>query len=123
MVSENLIYHLVRRGDWQAALEKRSYEGTGDDLRDGFLHFSTRQQVAESAARHRAGVSDLVLIGVDPDGLGDSLKWETSRAGQPFPHLYGSLPTASVVRIEDLPLGQGGYHHFPDDIPAYDPDE
>jgi len=120
---ENLIYHLCRRGDWRAALEKRTYGGTGDDLRDGFLHFSTGQQVAESAARHRAGVSDLLLIGVDPDSLGDLLKWEPSRGGQLFPHLYGALPTAAVVRTEELPLGNDGYHMFPGDIPAYAPDE
>ena len=120
---ENLIYHLCLRGDWQAALENRTYGGTGDDLRDGFLHFSTREQVAESAARHRTGISGLLLIGVDPDALGDTLKWEPSRGGQLFPHLYGAMPTAAVVRTVELPLGDDGYHVFPDDIPLYVPDE
>ncbi len=83
------------------------------------MHFSTREQVAESAARHRVGVSDLLLIGVDPDDLGDNLKWETSRAGQPFPHLYGALAIESVVRVVDLPQGEDGHHLFPDDIPAF----
>ncbi len=118
MIPDNLIYHLCLRTDWHSALEKRSYEGTGDDLRDGFLHFSTREQVAESAARHRTGVADLLLIGVDPDSLGDTLKWETSRADQPFPHLYGALPTDFAVRVEELPVGDDGFHIFPDDIPA-----
>jgi len=120
MKSDELIYHLCRRADWHSALEEKTYEGTGDDLRDGFLHFSTRDQVAESAARHRAGVSDLLLLGVDPTSLGESLKWEPSRAGQLFPHLYGALPVACVVRVEELPLGDQGYHRFPDDIPDFD---
>ena len=119
VMTKKIIYHLCRRGDWLVALEKQVYTGTGDDLRDGFLHFSTGEQVAESAARHRAGVSDLLLVGVDPDALGDTLKWEPSRGGQLFPHLYGTLQTGFVVRVEDLPLGDDGYHQFPDDIPAY----
>ena len=122
-MSDKLIYHLVRRADWLVATEKDSYTGTGDDLRDGFLHFSTREQVAESAARHRAGISDLLLIGVDPGALGDALKWEPSRGGQLFPHLFGDLPMNAVARIEDLPLGDKGDHVFPEDIPAYTVDE
>jgi len=120
MYPDNLIYHLCRRADWHSALEDQAYKGSGDDLRDGFLHFSTRDQVAESAARHRAGVSDLLLLGADPDSLGESLKWEASRGGQLFPHLYGEMPVACVVRVEELPLGERGYHQFPGDIPGFD---
>lgn len=122
-MGENMIFHLCRRGDWLAALESRSYRGTGDDLRDGFLHFSTRQQVAESAARHRAGIADLLLIGVAASTLGEALKWQPSRAGQLFPHLYGPLPTDLAIRVEDLPIGDGGEHVFPPDIPVRVADE
>ncbi len=118
-MSDTLIYHLIRRTDWQAALAERVYGGTADDLRDGFLHFSTASQVAESAARHRAGVPDLLLIGIEPKTLSDNLKWQTSRGGQKFPHLYGALPTELVVRVEELPLTKDGYHLFPDDIPSF----
>ena len=67
----------------------------------------------ESAARHRAGQSDLVLLTVDPASLGEALKWEPSRAGQLFPHLYGPLPVTAVLRVDDLPLGDDGRHVFP----------
>jgi len=118
-MSEHLIYHMCLREAWRAALGSGRYEGFGDDIRDGFLHFSTAGQVAESAARHRAGVDGLLLIGVDPASLGPALKWEPSRGGQLFPHLYGALDTALAVRVADLTLGDDGRHRFPADIPPY----
>lgn len=113
MDSPRLIYNLCRRPDWQAAEKLGRYDGSADDRRDGFIHFSTAAQVAESAARHRAGVADLVLIVVETERLGAALRWETSRGGQLFPHLYGSLRTIDATAIHDLPLGPDGCHVFP----------
>ena len=110
---EGPIYHICRREEWDAAQARGRYEGSSQDQADGFIHFSGGGQVVESAARHRAGQSGLVLLTVDPAPLGDALKWEPSRAGLLFPHLYGALPVDAVQRIDDLPLGSDGRHVFP----------
>lgn len=112
-----LIYHLARKPAWDAAQATGQYEGTPEDRADGFMHFSTASQVAESAAKHRRGERDLVLLGVDPAALDSAvLKWEVSRGGQLFPHLYAALPVSAVKRADLLPLGPDGLHHFPDDM-------
>ena len=108
------IYHVTTWEAWRAAQAAGRYEGSADDRRDGFIHFSARAQLVESVARHRAGQSGLVLLSVDPDALGDALKWEASRGGALFPHLYGALPVEAVRRADDLPLGADGRHVFPD---------
>ncbi|HYB10385.1 MAG TPA: DUF952 domain-containing protein [Alphaproteobacteria bacterium] len=107
------IYHICKWVDWQAALAEGEYRGSADDLRDGFIHFSTAGQVEASAARHRAGQAGLVLLTVDPDALGQALRWEPSRDGILFPHLYGTLPVDTVRAVEALPLGPDGRHIFP----------
>ncbi len=112
------IFHMCRRDEWLAAEAAGSYAGSSQDRADGFIHFSTRAQIVESAARHRAGQTGLVLLSVDPEALGPALKWEASRGGALFPHLYGALPTAAVVRVDDLPLGDDGRHVFPADFDA-----
>lgn len=108
-----IIYHMCRRQEWDAAQAAGSYAGSSQDAADGFIHFSTAAQVIESAAKHRAGQTGLVLLVVDVAHLGDALKWEPSRGGQLFPHLYGALPADAVVRVADLPLGGDGRHVFP----------
>lgn len=107
------IYHMCRLDEWRAAEAAGAYAGSSQDAADGFIHFSTAAQVAESAARHRAGQSGLVLLAVDAGQLGDALKWEPSRGGQLFPHLYGALLAAAVKWVRDLPLGSDGRHLFP----------
>lgn len=109
-----LIYHMCRRDEWQAAERSGAYGGSSQDRADGFIHFSTADQIVESAAKHRAGQDGLLLLTVDSDMLGDSLKWEESRDGALFPHLYGELPVAAAVRVDPLPLGSDGKHIFPD---------
>jgi uncharacterized protein (DUF952 family) len=109
-----LIYHMCKYEEWQAAQQTGAYGGSSQDRADGFLHFSTAEQIVESAARHRAGQEGLVLLTVDADVLGDSVKWEVSRGGAKFPHLYGDLPVSAAVRVDDLPLGADGKHVFPD---------
>ncbi len=107
------IYHMCTRAEWQAVEAEGVYPGSSEDAADGFIHFSTRDQVAVSAAKHRAGQDGLVLLSVDAGALGDALKWEPSRGGALFPHLYGPLPVAAVSAVDDLPLGADGHHVFP----------
>jgi len=90
-----------------------AYPGSSQDAADGFIHFSTARQVRASAAKHWAGQTGLVLLTVDPGPLGDSLKWEPSRGGDLFPHLYGPLPVSAVISVDPLPLGDDGVHVFP----------
>jgi uncharacterized protein (DUF952 family) len=107
------IYHICRREEWAAAETAGRYEGSSQDRADGFIHFSAADQVVASAARHRAGQVGLVLLTVEAAALGAALKWEPSRGGALFPHLYGPLPLAAVRRVDDLPLGADGRHVFP----------
>lgn len=112
-MAEKLIYNLCRKVDWDAAMTRGEYRGSSDDIRDGFIHFSTSAQVRESAAKHRAGVPDLMLLAADPALLGPALKWEPSRGGALFPHLYGPLPVGAVKSAVLLAIGPDGRHVFP----------
>ncbi len=96
------------------ALGAGVYHGLEEDRRDGFLHFSTSAQVRESAHRHRADVARLVMLTVNAGRLGDALKWEKSRGGALFPHLYGPLPLSAVLRADVMGLGPDRRHRFPD---------
>ncbi|MBL8833604.1 MAG: DUF952 domain-containing protein [Rhodospirillales bacterium] len=107
------IYHMCRRDEWAAAEASGSYAGSSQDRADGFIHFSDAAQIVASAAKHRAGQDDLVLIEVPAETLGDALKWETSRGGALFPHLYGALAVSHVARHAPLRLGPDGRHVFP----------
>jgi uncharacterized protein (DUF952 family) len=104
---------MCRRAEWQAAERAGLYRGSSQDAADGFIHFSTAAQIEASAAKHRAGQDDLVLIAVDPAALGEALRWEKARGDALFPHLYGALPLASVRWTRALPLGEAGRHAFP----------
>ena len=107
-----VIYKICPAALWRDAERDGTFLGSEVDLRDGFIHFSTAAQVKGTAAKHFAGQDDLVLVSVDATRLGDRLKWEPSRGGALFPHLYGSLDLAAVVRVVPLPLGANG-HAFP----------
>jgi uncharacterized protein (DUF952 family) len=109
-----LIFKLVDRAAWDAAAPSASFEGSAADARDGFIHFSTGPQVRETAARHFAGQPDLLLVAVDAESLGEGLRWEPSRGGDLFPHLYGALPFAAVRWIASVTIGADGRHVFPD---------
>lgn len=111
---DTLIFHMCRRDEWEAAQARGSYAGSSQDLADGFIHFSTAQQVEVSAEKHRRGQDGLILLTVDTANLGTALKWEESRGGALFPHLYGELPLGSVLRFDALPLGPDGRHVFPE---------
>ena len=106
------VYKIVPASLWQSARQKGSFEGAPVDLADGFIHFSTASQVEETAARHFAGQADLLLVAVDAEKLGPALKYEPSRGGALFPHLYGSFDLSAVIWAKPLPLGPDG-HQFP----------
>lgn len=112
-MDDRRIYKIMTADEWAAARAAGVYEGSAHDRRDGFIHFSTAEQAAETAAKHFAGQTGLVLLAVDPAPLGDALKWEPSRGGALFPHLYAPLPCSAVIEVHDLPLGADGRHGFP----------
>ena len=107
------IYHLADKSCWIEQAEEGIYKGRPEDLGDGFLHFSNKAQIIKSAAIHKAGNPDLVLIAVDESLLGDELKWEESRDGALFPHLYGDLSLDAVLWAAPLALDAEGLHIFP----------
>lgn len=110
------IYKITPEAPWRAAEAAGRFEGAPVDLADGYIHFSTGPQVAETAARHFAGRDGLLLVAVDPAALGPALRWEPSRGGALFPHLYGPLPMGAVRSVVPLPLGADGRHALPDGL-------
>lgn len=109
----NMIYKICSRELWQQAVDAGEFTGAEIDLADGYIHFSAAHQVRETLAKHFSGRMDLVLIAVDEATLGPALKWEISRGGDSFPHLYGVLTIASVGSVQDLELGTDGGHVLP----------
>jgi uncharacterized protein (DUF952 family) len=108
-----IIYKICPVAHWHAAVRDGIFRGSEADVRDGFIHFSTAAQLEETAAKHFAGQNGLVLLRLDSQKLGDTLKWEASRGGALFPHLYGPLDVGAVSRADPLPLKAGGRHDFP----------
>ncbi len=108
-----LIYKIFRRPEWNALRDTGTTLGAPIDLTDGYIHISTAAQVTETAAKHFATESDLVLVALNTQALGPALKWEPSRGGALFPHLYRALTMADVVWDKSLPLGATG-HIFPE---------
>jgi uncharacterized protein (DUF952 family) len=108
-----LIYKILRASEWDTLQSDFVTFGAPIDVADGFIHFSTADQARETAAKHFAGQTDLILAAVDTLYLGDNLKWEVSRGGAEFPHLYRALALTDVVWTAPLPLGKAG-HVFPD---------
>jgi len=107
------LYKIVPAALWREAERAGRFRGSPVDLKDGFMHFSTAGQAEETAAKHFAGQHDLLLVSVDEGALGSTLKWEPSRGGALFPHLYGELALDAVRKVEPLPLGPDGRHVFP----------
>ncbi|WP_343560661.1 DUF952 domain-containing protein [Kiloniella sp. b19] len=117
-----VVYHMCRQDEWDQACEAGRYQGSSQDLADGFIHFSSAAQIRISAARHRAGQHGLVLLEADEEALQESARrnsekgliWEESRSGALFPHYYGAFETEAVVRSAPLPLDEQGNHVFPE---------
>jgi uncharacterized protein (DUF952 family) len=112
-----LIYKIVPAKLWHEAEAKGVFEGAAVDVADGFIHFSTVAQVRETAAKHFSGQDDLLLLAIDEERLGPALRYEVSRGGALFPHLYAPLPLAAVCSIKPLPRAEDGAHQFPEEIP------
>ena len=110
-----LIYKILRSSEWESFEAAGETRGAPVDRADGFIHFSTAGQVAETAAKHFAGEDGLWLVAVEAGRMGDALKWEPSRGGQLFPHLYRALRRDEVVWAKPLPMA-GGRHAFPEDM-------
>ena len=111
------IYKIARPYEWAEAEKNGVFSGSADDKRDGFLHFSAEHQVRGTVARHFAGDKLLLLVAIFSDALGSSLKWEASRGGDKFPHLYGVFPLSAVISVAELRRGPDGAFEFPPEIP------
>ena len=111
------IYNICSASAWREAERRGVYRGSADDLRDGFIHFSTAAQVAETLRRHFFGRTGLFLVEVDADVLDDTLRWEPSRDGELFPHLYGDLDLGAVVGVRDIHARSDGAHDLPELTP------
>jgi uncharacterized protein (DUF952 family) len=111
-----VIYKIAPATLWREAERAGRFDGSPVDLQDGFIHFSDASQVEETAARYFAGVADLVLAAISVEKLSGPLRWEASRGGALFPHLYAPLDLAAVLWVKPLPLGADGRHVFPDGI-------
>lgn len=109
-----LIFKILPEALWREAMNAGVFHGAPVDLSDGYIHFSTAEQVRETAARHFAGKTDLVLAAIDSETLGNALIWEPSRGGALFPHLYAPLSPGQVRWVQPLPLGPDGVHLFPE---------
>jgi uncharacterized protein (DUF952 family) len=112
----NTIYKICERALWEAAQAERLFVGSPADVRDGFIHFSTAAQLPGTAAKHFAGLADLILVAVDAEALPALLKWETSRGGELFPHLYAPLPLAAVRWARPLADEVDGQRPFPEPV-------
>jgi uncharacterized protein (DUF952 family) len=110
----NIIYKIVSADLWQAAEKAGSFAGAGIDVADGYIHLSTGVQAKRTAELYFRGQSDLLLVAVNGESLGEALKYEPSRGGDLFPHLYAALPLTSVLWAKPLPLDSHGNHIFPE---------
>lgn len=117
-MSEAVAYKILKADEWRALEAERVFPGTALDLSDGYIHLSTAAQLAETAARHFAGQEGLVVAAVDIAALGGLIRWEVSRGGALFPHLYAPLEQGMLLWAEPMPLGPDGRHVPPRGSPA-----
>lgn len=112
-----IVYKILRVPEWEAAEAAGQLAGSPDDVKDGFIHLSTAEQLRETVAKHFASEDYLVLLAVDAAALGEALKWDASRGGALFPHLYGMLPLDAVVRLASVQRDEDDQPVFPEEIP------
>jgi uncharacterized protein (DUF952 family) len=108
------VYKVLSAAAFAEAARAGYLTGSPDDTRDGFIHLSAAQQLEGTLAKHFAGQDGLVLLALDPDRLGSALKWEVSRGGELFPHLYARLDLGALLWAEALPLDANGKHVLPE---------
>ena len=113
----DIVYKIARKTEWDDAKTAGIFTGSADDKRDGFIHLSSASQVRATCAIHFAGEKDLLLVAVDAERLGPALKWEPSRKGERFPHLYGPLRLADVQSVITILTDIDGRAIFPSVIP------
>ncbi|MEL7228867.1 MAG: DUF952 domain-containing protein [Pseudomonadota bacterium] len=113
-MSDTIIYKISPRQAWEMAQQARVFTGAPIDVADGFIHFSTAEQAQETLDKHFVGQDDLVLAAVNVSSLGDALKWEVSRGGALFPHLYGDLSMTHVIWTRPITTASDGTHTMPD---------
>ena len=112
------VYKILTKAALEEAEREGQFAGSPDDLRDGFIHLSAAHQLEGTLAKHFAGKDGLVLVAVDAARLGPHLKWEASRGGTLFPHLYAALDLSAVLWCEQLTLGEDGLHRLPEGVAA-----
>ena len=115
-MSENTIYKIFRAAEWQAAEGLGEFTGSTDDIRDGFIHFSTAEQLRGTLEKYFASESEIVLAAFDAKALGDALKWELSRGGMKFPHLHAALPLDAALKVFRLSRNHSGGFDVPEEI-------
>lgn len=111
---DRVVYKIVPENLWSEARADGVFRGAAIDLQDGYIHFSTASQARETAARHFTAQAGLLLVAIDAAALGEALKFEPSRGGDLFPHLYADLPMGAVIWEKPLPVGADGLHQFPE---------
>jgi uncharacterized protein (DUF952 family) len=115
-VASRYVFKVATQDAWDAACRIGAFAGSSDDVRDGFIHLSAPRQLAGTLAKHFKGRLDLVLITHEADALGDELKWEASRDGDLFPHLYAALPVDAARDVRALKLDDRGVPIVPESV-------
>ncbi|QDV45119.1 hypothetical protein Enr13x_49930 [Stieleria neptunia] len=115
-----MVYKILAKTDWDDAQAAGVFAGCGIDLTDGFIHLSGHNQVETTAKLYFAGREDLLLLTIEASKLGESLRWEASRDGALFPHVYGDIPLDAVISVDPLPVNDDGSHRFPDSFERLD---
>ena len=111
----DIVFKIAPRAEWETACRAGRYDGSLADIRDGFIHLSARHQLAGTAAKHFRAIPDLLLIAFEVRRLGSTLKWEPSRGGELFPHVYGTLDPAAALWTRPLPLDAAGVAILPEE--------
>jgi uncharacterized protein (DUF952 family) len=112
-----MVYKILRPFEWEDMEASGVFTGSADDKRDGFIHFSSASQVPTTFSKYFAQESHVWLVAADAEGLGPALKWEVSRRGEKFPHLYGPLHLSAIESVTEIRRGADGRPMFPPEIP------
>jgi len=116
LIMKRFVYKVASLAEWEAACRIGHFSGSADDRRDGYIHLSTADQLGSTLAKHFAGQTGLALIEIRIRPIGPSLRWEASRSGSVYPHLYADLPTAAAERVLLLQLDRDGRHVIPEGL-------